>query len=112
MAEACTLLSRSRLNHWYVSGIVLRPELIGGRAIRVLLSQGLNSFLDSVQFHFPCQLLALAYSRQGEALLEGFNFFKLQHASAMPDGAPLFCLQLPDRDHVVASLKARGLAVV
>ena len=98
-------------HHWYVSGIVLRPELIGGRAIRVLLSQGLNSFLDSVQIHFPCQLLALAYSRQGEALLEGFNFFKLQHASAMPDGVPLFCLQLPDRDHLVASLKARGLAI-
>ena len=57
---------------------------------------------DTVQIHFPCQLLALAYSRQGEALLEGFNFFKLQHASTMPDRAPLFCLQLPDRDHRVA----------
>ena len=97
--------------HWYVSGIVLRPELIGGRAIRVLLSQGLKSWLAAVQIHFPSRLLALAYSRQGEALLEGFNFFKLQNASAMPDKVPLFALQVPDRDNLVFSLKARGLDI-
>ena len=98
-------------HHWYMSGIVLRPELIGGRAVRVLLSHGLKSLLASVQIDFPCQLLALAHSRQGQALLEGFNFFKLQNASAMPDKVPLFSLQVPDRDHLVASLKARGLVI-
>ncbi len=61
---------------WYISGIVLRPELIGGRAIKILLSHGIGSWLATAQFKFPCELLALAYSDQGQALLEGFNFFK------------------------------------
>ena len=55
--------------YWYVSGIVLRPELIGGRAIKILLSHGVGSWLASAHIQFPCELLALAYSDQGQALL-------------------------------------------
>src|ERR1700722_8133704 len=44
-----------------------------------------------------------------EALLEGFNFFKLQNAKGMPDNAVLFALQVSDREHLVSSLKAKGL---
>jgi hypothetical protein len=66
--------------YWYVSGIVLRPELIGGRAIRILLSHGVGSWLSSANIQFPSELLALAYSKKGEALLDGFNFFKVQNA--------------------------------
>jgi hypothetical protein len=96
---------------WYISGIVLRPELIGGRAIKILLSQGIGSWLASAHIQFPCELLALAYSDQGQALLEGFNFFKLQNAKAMPDNEPLFALQVGDKEHLVSSLKSRGLDV-
>jgi hypothetical protein len=64
-----------------VSGIVLRPELVGGRAIRILLSHGVGSWLSSTNILFPSELLALAYSKKGEALLEGFNFFKIQNAT-------------------------------
>jgi hypothetical protein len=96
---------------WYISGIVLRPELIGGRAIKILLSHGIGSWLATAQFKFPCELLALAYSDQGQALLEGFNFFKLQNAKVMPDNAALFALQVSDREHLVSSLKAKGLDI-
>ena len=96
---------------WYISGIVLRPELIGGRAIKILLSHGIGSWLASAQIRFPCELLALAYSDQGQALLEGFNFFKLQNANAMPDNAALFALQVSDRGHLLSSLKAKGLDI-
>ena len=94
---------------WYISGIVLRPELIGGRAIKILLSHGIGSWLASAHIQFPCELLALAYSDQGQALLEGFNCFKLQNAKAMPDNVPLFGLQVSDTEHFVSSLKSRGL---
>jgi hypothetical protein len=94
---------------WYISGIVLRPELIGGRAIKILLSHGIGSWLSSTQIQFPCELFALAYSDQGQALLEGFNFFKLQNAKAMPDNVPLFALQVGNEEHLVSSLKSRGL---
>jgi hypothetical protein len=73
---------------WYVSGIVLRPQLAGSRAIKILLSQGIASWLKSPNIAFPCELLALAYSAQGQALLEGFKFFRIQNAAAMPDHAP------------------------
>ena len=55
--------------------------------------------------------LALAYSDQGQALLEGFNFFKLQNAKVMPDNAALFALQVSDREHLISSLKTKGLDV-
>lgn len=51
--------------YWYVSGIVLRPEIVGGRAIRTLLSHGVGSWLSSANIQFPSELLALAYSKQG-----------------------------------------------
>jgi len=50
-----------------------------------------------------------AYSDQGQALLEGFNFFKVQNAKMMPDNVPLFALQVGDKDRLVSSLKSRGL---
>jgi hypothetical protein len=59
--------------YWYVSGIVLRPELIGCRAIRILLSHGVGSWLSSANIEFPSELLALAYSKQGQALLESLK---------------------------------------
>ena len=94
---------------WYISGIVLRPELKGGRAIKILLSRGVGCWLTKAHVHFPCQLFALAYSEQGQALLEGFDFFKLRNAKAMPDGAPLFALQVSDREQLLSSLNSRGV---
>ena len=96
---------------WYVSGIVLRPQLVGSRAIKVLLSQGIASWLKSPNIAFPCELLALAYSAQGQSLLEGFNFFRIQNATAMPDHVPLFGLELENRQQVVSLLKDKGLDV-
>jgi hypothetical protein len=99
----------SSTQFWYISGIVLRSELIGGRAIKILLSHGVGSWLASAHIRFPCELFALAYSEQGQSLLEGFDFFKLQNAKAMPDKVPLFALQVSDRDQLLLSLKSRGL---
>jgi len=94
---------------WYVSGLVLRPQLSGSRAIRLLLSQGIGFWLKSPNIIFPCELLALAYSAQGQALLERFNFFRVQNAVAMPDHVPLFCLELDNRERFVSMLEERGL---
>jgi hypothetical protein len=94
---------------WHISGIVLQSELIGGRAIKILLSHGIGSWLATAHIHFPCELLALAYSEQGQALLEGFDFFNLQNFKAMPDNVPLFGLHISDREQLVSSLKSRGL---
>ena len=57
------------------------------------------------------QWQALAYSKQGQALLEGFNFFKIQNAATMPDRVPLFGLQLADKQQLVSFFKERGLEI-
>ena len=101
----------AQARYWYVSGIVLRLELIGGRAIRILLSRSVGSWLSSGNIEFPSELLALAYSKKGETLLEGFNFFKIQNATMMPDRVPLFGLQLADKQQLVSFLKDRGLEI-
>src|SRR5258708_29804001 len=89
---------------WYISGIVLRSELRGGRAIKILLSPAIGCLLARAHIHFPCDLLSLAYSEQGQAVLEGFDFFKLQKAKAVPDRVPLFSLEVSDREQLLASL--------
>jgi len=67
------------------------------------------AFIGKIEF--PSELLALAYSKQGQALLEGFNFFKVQNACMMPDRVPLFGLQLASKEQFVSSLKERGLEI-
>jgi hypothetical protein len=56
------------------------------------MSHGVGSWLSSTNIQFPYELLALASSKEGQALLEGFNFFKIQNATMMPDRVPLFGL--------------------
>ena len=66
----------------YVSGIVLRPELGGTRAIRVLLGDGLSHWIYTAAITFPFPLLALASSKEGELLLARFGFYCYQKAHA------------------------------
>ena len=94
---------------WYVSGVVLLPELGGSRAIRLLFSRGISSWLRRTKIAFPCELFALASSSEGERLLGGFEFFKIQNATAMPDHVALFGLRLDTREQLVSLLKGRGL---
>ena len=66
--------------YWYVSDIVLRPELGGTRAIRVLLGDGLSHWIYTAAITFPFQFLALASSKEGELLLARFGFYCYQKA--------------------------------
>ena len=43
--------------------------------------------------------------------LEGFNFYRIQNATAMPDNVHLYGLELSSREHLVSLLKDRGLDV-
>jgi hypothetical protein len=44
--------------------------------------KGIGFWLKCAKVEFPCELLALAYSAQGQALLEGFHFFRIQNATS------------------------------
>jgi len=93
--------------HWYVSGIVLRPELAGTCAIRVLLAGGLRRWLDTAAIAFPFQFLALASSKEGELVLTRFGFHSCQKAHAMPDNIALFVLDAENRDDLLSVLEPR-----
>jgi hypothetical protein len=95
---------------WYISGIILHADLIGSRAIKILLTESLGEWLSSHGLiKFPCEILALAYSTQGKALLERFGFYPLQTADEMPDKAPLFGQSLSSREELSNLLKTRGV---
>jgi hypothetical protein len=79
--------------------IVLEPKIAGSSAIRALFFQSIRSWLTSGSVEFPCEVLALANSAGAETLREGFNFFKLQNAKAMPDNVPLFGLKLQTKGY-------------
>jgi hypothetical protein len=95
---------------WYISGIVLRDELVGGRTIRVLLPAALNSWVK-LPIQYPCELLALASSKEGEALLNRFNFIRMQNAHAMPDAFPLYGIEINSREAFLEYMAKRSLAV-
>jgi DNA-binding XRE family transcriptional regulator len=95
--------------YWYISGIVRRSELTGGRTIKPLLSKGINSWLNTAKIRYPCELFALASAPAGHALLERFGFFQVQKADAMPDGYPLYGLAVNSRAEFVQLLKERNL---
>ena len=73
---------------WYISGIVLKPEIAGGAAIRALFSQGIGSWLTRGNIEFPCELFALANSLEAETLLQGSISSKFR----MPKQCRITCL--------------------
>jgi hypothetical protein len=95
--------------YWYFSGVVLRPELIGTRAIRVLLGGGLWHWIDVAAIAFPCRLLALSSSPEGQLLLTRFGFRCCRKAHIMPDGLALFALDLVIRQDFTSLLERRRL---
>ena len=97
---------------WYISGLVLQPQLSGSDAIRTLFSGGIGSWLRRTNIAFPCQLLALAYFAETEFFLESFGFSLIQNATEMPDRLPLFGLKLGSREQLVSLLKDKGLTII
>ncbi len=96
---------------WYISGMVLRPELIGTCAIRVLLGDGLCHWFSTAAIAFPFQLLVLSPPwPESELLLASFGFYCWQKAHAMPDGVDLFILDVANREEFISLLEARGIA--
>jgi hypothetical protein len=93
--------------HWYISGMVLRPELIGTHAIRVLLGDGIRQWFHTGAIAYPCQLLALSPWPEAEDLLTRFGFHCCQKAHAMPDGIALFAPDLATREDFISVLLAR-----
>ena len=96
------------VRHWYISGIVLRPELVGTSAVRVLLGGGLYHWLYTAAIASPFQLLALASSHEGALLLARFGFYCYQKAHAMPDGVALFALDSTSEEFS-SLLQRRGI---
>jgi len=103
---ACLEVSSSRpASTWYISGIVLREKFIGGRAIRVLLPGALSAWFN-LSIKFPCELLAIASSVQGEKLLNRLRFYRMQHGQHMPDGHPLYALNVASRAELLEQLSS------
>ncbi len=95
--------------YWYISGIVLLESLIGSPAIKALLAKGVGTWLREAKLAYPCELLALASSDEGRALLMRWTFIEVQKATAMPDGYSLFGLKAGSRAELLALLKKRKL---
>jgi DNA-binding XRE family transcriptional regulator len=95
--------------YWYVTGIVLREQLIGSRGSKMLLRDGLGSWLRQADIQYPCQILALAFSKHGKRLLERFQFFRVQDEITMPDKCPLYRLNLGSKSELIELLRQRRL---
>lgn len=101
-------LRRSPVHHWYFSGVVLCPVLRKTKdsPLRLLLSSGISLWLSSGQIAYPASLLALAYSPEGQKMLERFSFVQLSK-SDLPDGCPLYKLDTSTKKVLTNILKRR-----
>jgi hypothetical protein len=85
-----SLKQRSRTS-WYISGIVLKTRRRKTKAIRELISNALKRWLsDLPTLAASISVCALAYSKDGEALLRRFGFHCYRHANETIDHYPVF----------------------
>jgi hypothetical protein len=76
---------------WYISGIVLKTRRRKTKAIRELISNALRRWLsDLPAVAGSISVCALAYSKDGEALLRRFGFHCYRHANETIDHYPVF----------------------
>ncbi|MBI2515993.1 MAG: hypothetical protein HYV95_03680 [Opitutae bacterium] len=109
-ARMVRLASRRPSCHWYITGLMLRVELIGkGGCVKNLLNGALGSWLNDLYVRYPCEILALAYSDHGDRLLQGFGFHITQHKAAMPDNCALYRLMAGNELELVKLFRARNL---
>jgi hypothetical protein len=97
---------------WYITGLMLRAEFIGsGGAVKTLLNGALGAWVHELQVDYPCEILALAYSNEGDRLLQRFGFHIAQHASRMPDNCPLYRLAADNKAELAALFRSRNLTL-
>ena len=72
----CAEREASNTRYWYVAGIVLDKKYRGVHqdALRFLLSEAVQQWLQVVVSQNSLDICALAYSPQGEQMLRGFRF--------------------------------------
>jgi hypothetical protein len=91
---------------------MLRAEFIGsGGAVKTLLNGALGAWVHELQVDYPCEILALAYSNEGDRLLQRFGFHIAQHASRMPDNCPLYRLAADNKAELAALFRSRNLTL-
>lgn len=76
--------------HWYISNIVIRNKYRKTSALKILILEGLRRWINEAKFESGVKLCALAYSREGEALLRRFGFSKFREADETLDKLPVY----------------------
>jgi len=67
-------------------------DVLDDGAIKSFCTTASDSGLPPPTFGFPASDSLFPIHIQDQALVEGFNFFKLQNAKAIPNNVPLFAL--------------------
>ena len=79
---------------WYISGISLQTRFRSTDAIKHLVVDALGLWLKTGQIEAPLRLSAMAYSKEGEALLKRFGF-RLYTEKTL-DGWPVYLWEIND----------------
>lgn len=81
---------------WYVSGILVEPELRLklNSPLKLLLDAGIGGIFTTGKVGYPAHVYALGYTPEGKGLLSHLNFEAIQPALEMADQCPLYWKQL------------------
>ena len=95
--------------YWYITNIVIRSNFRKTEAIKVLLREAMRRWVIEANLNASINVCALAFSKQGEALLKRFGFSKYKDAEETQDKLPvyLYTASLEDLDRIASRLDGR-----
>lgn len=103
---------RSPQQHWYASGIVVVSSLrrrLKTNPLKPLLQRGLNHWASSGHISYPMSMIALAEYPAGQNILRRIGFSQERSSNELPDGCPLYRINLASEEEMRSLLKARRL---
>lgn len=79
---------------WYIGSIALMAKFRHSKAIRYLILESFTQWINSLSTDTEISLCALAYSDEGEVLLQKFGFHKFADAKESPHRLPVYLLKI------------------
>jgi hypothetical protein len=86
----CEESYKKPITHWYISNIVISNKYRKTGALKILILEVLRRWINEAKFDSDIKLCALAYSKEGEALLRRFGFSKFREAEETLDKLPVY----------------------
>lgn len=94
--------------NWYISGVVIRPDLQHRGILRRLIEIGVGTWLSSGHTAYPAKLFGLAQYDIGGRIMQKLGMEKWRDLSEMADHCDIYGVELTSEKHARSLLRLKG----